>query len=94
MDVTYEPLNLVGVIRWPIDDFPRVCDSQEYLDSEHFSLKGLSSKFYLQVCFNNLISYYLKVADMGTENKVECTVSFWLENCDGTESARTQGMYC
>jgi hypothetical protein len=93
MNVTYEPLKSVALIRWPIDDFKRALDSREYLDSEHFSLKGLSSKFYLRICFNQHVSYYLYVSDMGTEKKVECTVCLWLENIDGKKCAETTSMY-
>jgi hypothetical protein len=87
-----------STVRWPIKRF--IADAyyiRTKLDSEHFSLNGLSSTFFLRVytscLWNGRLYYFFHVSDIGSENEVEFTVRFWLGNVDGEKCAETERIF-
>jgi hypothetical protein len=98
MEIVHKSHKLVKVLRWPINGFiAHARDIRTNLDSEHFKLDGLSSKFYLRIYpsseWNGCLDYYLDLADIGTEKQIELNCRVWLENVDGEKCAETEGMY-
>jgi hypothetical protein len=87
MELVNMPSKPVRLIRWPINGFiHHARDIRTGLDSEHFSLNGLTSKFYLCVypsdSINGHLHYYLYMTDIGSEKEIEFKCRFWLENVD------------
>jgi hypothetical protein len=84
-----------SIVRWPITEFvSHARDDRKCLDSELFSLDGLSSKFFLRVypshLYNGVVDYHIRIDEIGGEKEIECTVSFWLENIIGEKCVKTQ----
>jgi hypothetical protein len=96
MDIVYAPQKSIAVIRWPVDEFFQVKQDPKNLDSEHFSLNGLSSKFFLQIYQSwtiGYLHYYLYVDEMSPKKEFDYTTRFWLENINGEKCAETEGIY-
>lgn len=80
MEVINSAIDINGnsVVRWTVSRFFSNVDSYtHYLDSDKFSLGGLTSQFFLRVEFNydidhyaNYLSFYLCVHDMKFEKSI------------------------
>jgi hypothetical protein len=85
-------------VRWPINGFiAHARNIRTDLNSEHFSLKGLTSKFLLCVKFPRMpkerFDYKFTATHICIKKKIAFILRFWLENIDGEKCAETDGMY-